>query len=110
MYGPRGGTEPDFSEERGKKMLYAAIALASVFAFERMGFDIQYRIKAVSMAPTLGDGEIIFSDPFSYALLGREIKREDIVVHQRPGGGNILNIHRVLGIPGDKVMVKFGWV
>lgn len=67
----------------------------------------RYRIDGSSMNPTLVDGEYLIINNLSYYL--DEPQRGDVIVFQHPN--NDLNlIKRVIGLPGDTVVVAHGEV
>ena len=60
------------------------------------------------MEPTLFTGDYIFTSKITYKF--REMKKGDIVVFRSPSNPDIEFIKRVIGLPGDKVMVLDGKV
>ena len=60
------------------------------------------------MLPTFISGDYIFTSKVTYKL--RPIQRGDIVVFKEPRRHEIEYIKRVIGLPGDKIMVKNGIV
>lgn len=96
---------------RVRKIILAIIfAPISIITFEKMAIGIQYGVRSASMAPTLNIGENVIADPFSFGILKREIKRGDVVVHKQPNDEKTLVIHRVLAVPGDEVVIKYGQI
>jgi signal peptidase I len=75
-----------------------------------------FRIPSDSMMPTLLDGDFIFVNKFTYGLrlpvLNREIvaigqpARGDVVVFRLPSDPSINYIKRLVGLPGDHIVVK----
>ena len=65
-------------------------------------------VKGVSMEPNFIDGELIVIDRLTYYL--RKPSRGDDIVFIFPGTNNQKYIKRVIGLPGEKVVVKDGLV
>jgi signal peptidase I len=75
-----------------------------------------YRIPSASMMPALVDGDFIFVNKFSYGLrlplLNTKIlslgapKRGDVIVFRLPSDPSIHYIKRLIGLPGDHVVVR----
>jgi signal peptidase I len=75
-----------------------------------------FRIPSDSMMPTLLDGDFIFVNKFTYGLrlpvLNTEIvpmgepQRGDVVVFRLPSDPSINYIKRLVGLPGDHVVVR----
>jgi signal peptidase I len=75
-----------------------------------------FRIPSDSMMPTLLDGDFIFVNKFSYGLrlpvLNSKIvgvgepKRGDVIVFRLPSEPSTNYIKRLVGLPGDHVVVK----
>jgi signal peptidase I len=62
------------------------------------------QVKGASMDPTFGSGDYIFTSKITYKM--RSFHRGDVVVFKSPHNPDIEYIKRVIGVPGDKVMVK----
>ena len=87
-----------------------AVLLLRAFIFE------PFRIPSDSMMPTLVDGDFIIVNKFIYGLrlpvINRKIvsigepQRGDVVVFRYPPNPSINYIKRLVGVPGDKVLVK----
>ncbi len=75
-----------------------------------------FRIPSDSMMPTLLDGDFIFVNKFTYGLrlpvLNTEIvplgepQRGDVVVFRLPSDPSTNYIKRLVGLPGDRVIVR----
>ncbi len=75
-----------------------------------------FRIPSASMMPGLIDGDFIFVSKFSYGLrlpvINRKIldtgrpKRGDVIVFRLPSDPSINFIKRLVGLPGDHVLVR----
>jgi len=68
------------------------------------------KVEGTSMMPTLFDQERLFINQFSYKFGLGDIKRGDTVVFWYPEDPTKSYIKRVIGLPGDTVEVKEGWV
>ncbi|MBI5434291.1 MAG: signal peptidase I [Planctomycetes bacterium] len=67
-------------------------------------------VRGSSMQPGIHDGDRIVIDPFAY-LFG-QVKRGDVVVLKYPLDPSVDYIKRVIGLPGDEVVIEAGivWV
>ena len=63
----------------------------------------RYRIDGSSMNPTLQDGQYLIINNFSYYVDNPEAG--DVIVFHHPAS-NLNLIKRVIGVPGDEVMIK----
>ena len=68
------------------------------------------RVEGTSMMPGLIDQERIFINKFVYRFGFSDINRGDTVVFWYPGDPSKSFIKRIIGVPGDKVLVKDGQV
>jgi len=87
-----------------------AVLIVRSFVFE------PFRIPSASMMPGLVDGDFIFVDKFSYGLrlplvhwkmlpIG-DPQRGDVIVFRSPSDTSINLIKRLVGLPGDHVVVR----
>jgi signal peptidase I len=87
-----------------------AVLVLRAFVFE------PFRIPSDSMMPTLVDGDFIVVNKFAYGLrlpvinqkvvrIG-EPQRGDVVVFRYPPNPSVNYIKRLVGLPGDRVLVK----
>jgi signal peptidase I len=67
-----------------------------------------FYVKGASMEPSFYDHEYLIIDEISYRF--RAVERGDIVVFKYPKDPAQFFIKRVIGLPGDKVEVKDGFV
>ena len=67
-------------------------------------------VRGSSMAPRIHDGDRILIDHFSYMFA--EVHRGDIVVLKYPLDPSVDYIKRVIGLPGDEILLEDGrvWV
>jgi signal peptidase I len=68
------------------------------------------KVEGTSMMPTLTDQERIFINKFTYHFGLGDIERGDMVVFWFPLDPTKSYIKRVIGIPGDRVMIDGGQV
>lgn len=68
------------------------------------------KVEGTSMMPSLYDQERLFINQFSYKFGLGNIQRGDTVVFYFPGEPSESYIKRVIGLPGDTVAVKDGYV
>ena len=66
------------------------------------------RVDGNSMYPTLKHGEIMMVNKWDY--LQGDPQRFDVVICHYPGRGNTNFVKRVIGLPGDTVEVKDGYL
>ncbi len=101
----------------------AALVIRS-FVFEPV------RVEGSSMDDTLADGEIMFVTKFDYSstwlsmpwqsndekekavriTFGGNPQRFDVVICRYPGRGDTNFVKRVVGLPGDTIELKDGWL
>lgn len=63
-----------------------------------------HKIKGASMDPNFHDGEYLLTDKISYRF--GEAGRGDVVIFKAPGTSGDDFIKRIIGTPGERVMVK----
>jgi signal peptidase I len=100
--GAPGGAAPARARLSGALRLGAVALLAYVALFN---FSV---VRGSSMAPRIHDGDRILIDHWSY-LLG-PVARGDIVVLKYPLDPSVDYIKRVIGLPGDRVVLQDGKV
>lgn len=79
----------------------AIFALVYLFLFQ------PHQVDGRSMEPTFHNSEYILTDKLSYRM--NEPKRGDVVVFHSPEDERVDFIKRIIGAPGDTVMVKGGY-
>ena len=73
------------------------------------GYLIQpFLVSGASMRPNFSDGDYLLIDEISYRL--REPKRGEVVVFHYPGDESTYFIKRIIGLPGERVVVSGGHV
>lgn len=82
----------------------AVVISVAWFAVFAMGTQI--RVSGQSMEPVLSQGEKVLMNRLSYLCM--HPKRFDIVVYEKETGN--YNIKRVIGLPGETVQIKDGFV
>lgn len=66
------------------------------------------QVKGASMEPTFHTGDYIMTSKITYKFRGYQ--RGDVIVFHSPKNPDIEYIKRIIGLPGDKIMVKEGQV
>ncbi len=67
-----------------------------------------HEVKGSSMYPNFHDGEYLLTDKISYRL--NSPKRGEVIIFKAPKNEEYDYIKRIIGLPGDTVMVKSGRV
>ena len=83
------------------------IALAIFVVVYRFLFQ-PHQVKGNSMYDNFYSGEYLLTDKISYSFKSPE--RDDVVVFKAPKNEDYDYIKRIIGIPGDKVMIENGHV
>src|SRR5204862_2190652 len=101
---------------RGASMISAAfwlrdLVVSVLFAVILIVFIYQpVKVEGTSMMPALTDQERIFINKFTYRFGSGNIERGDLVVFWFPLDRTKSYIKRVVGLPGDTVMIDHGKV
>ena len=110
-------------------ILTIAVAVAIALPIRAFGFEL-VRVDGRSMDDTLANGEIMFVTKFDYAstwlvlpwqddetkekaariTTGGSPQRFDIVICRYPGRGDTNFVKRVVGLPGDTVEIREGYL
>ncbi len=95
------------------EFVQSIVLAVSVFVLVYLFLVQPNEVKGSSMSPTLKDGQYLFTDKLSYQL-GKP-NRGDIIVFKAPESEPCSSegceyIKRIIGMPGDHVMVKDGQV
>jgi signal peptidase I len=100
----------DSESERQRRPLSVWLQLAAVGVLLYTALFHLSVVRGSSMSPSIHDGDRILIDPLSFLLQG--IQRGDIVVMQYPLDPSIDYIKRVVGLPGDEIVIEDGevWV
>jgi signal peptidase I len=115
---PITGNAPDYKKEEKKNIIYTILLfiLAPVFALLMIIFVFQsYVVDGSSMEPTLQNGDRIFilKLPKTVANFSGDDfipPRGEIIVFKKPSDPNVQLIKRVIGLPGERVVVKNGQI
>ncbi len=102
-------TPPEPSAARAAFSWLRDLTLSVVIAIVIILFLYQpVRVEGTSMMPSLVNEERIFINKFVYRF--SDIERGDTVVFQFPGDLSKSYIKRVIGMPGDRVVIDHGKV
>lgn len=88
--------------------IFQTVALAVVLFVGINLVSARVRVDGISMMPTLENGEFILVSKLSYRL--GEMDHGDIIVFDFPLNPNEELIKRVIGLPGDTILVDNGQV
>ena len=83
------------------------IALAIVIPIRLLLFQ-PFVVKGSSMEPNYHSGDYLVIDELSYKL--REPKRDEVIVFKYPLNTSYRYIKRIIGLPGETVEVKGGYI
>lgn len=85
-------------------ILQVVVFAVAIFLFVYLLILQPHKIKGHSMDPNFEDGEYILTDKVSYRLGSPE--RGDVIVFKAPPTDQEEFIKRIIGLPGDTIMVK----
>lgn len=85
-------------------ILQVVVFAVSIFLFVYLLILQPHKIKGASMEPNFHDGEFLLTDKLSYRF--GNPGRGDVVVFKAPPDDHDEFIKRIIGLPGDLVMVK----
>jgi signal peptidase I len=88
--------------------LLETIILAVVLYFGINAVSARVRVDGFSMRPTLDDGEFVLVNRLAYTF--GKMERGDIIVFYYPSDPNQELIKRIIGLPGDQIVVQRGQV
>ncbi|MGI9118055.1 MAG: signal peptidase I [Minisyncoccia bacterium] len=100
-------TKPTFKEEVKEFIRFFIIALAIIIPI-RLYIMQPFVVSGLSMFPTFHDKDYLIIDKLSYEL--GTPHRGDVVVFQYPGDPSKYFIKRMVGLPGDRVVITAGKV
>ena len=86
------------------ELLQVVVFAISIFLFIYLLILQPHKIKGASMEPNFHDGEYLLTDKVSYRF--GEPGRGDVIVFKAPPTYKDEFIKRVIGLPGDEVMVS----
>lgn len=99
---PRQEQEQNFFKEILKASLIALIIVVPIRFFVAQ----PYIVSGSSMDPTFKDGHYIIVDQLTYRF--EEPRRGDVIVFRYPNDPSKFFIKRILGLPGETVVVENG--
>ncbi|MBI4974173.1 signal peptidase I [Candidatus Roizmanbacteria bacterium] len=85
-------------------ILETVVFIGSLFIVVYLFIMQPNQVKGASMDPTFNSGDYIFTSKVTYKFRG--YNRGDVIVFKSPKNPDIEYIKRIIGLPGDKVMVK----
>lgn len=86
------------------EILETIVFVGSIFIVVYLFLFQPNQIKGASMEPTFYNGNYIFTSKVTYKL--REPERGDVVVFHSPKNNDIEYIKRIIGIPGDTILIQ----
>jgi signal peptidase I len=97
------------SQQRRWKIAFATGLQLGVLMLVAYGLVFNFSVvRGSSMTPGIADGDRIVVDHLSYVL--GDVQRGDIVVLEYPLDPQYDYIKRVIGLPGDKILIRDGEV
>lgn len=87
-------------------ILETVVFIGSLFIVVYLFILTPNQVKGASMEPTFHTGEYILTSRVTYKI--RPLERGDVVVFKAPKNPDIEYIKRIIGLPGDKIMIKDG--
>ncbi len=85
------------------------VAIAVVAVFVVRTFIAQpFLVSGASMEPTFSNGDYLLVDELTFRF--REPARGEVVVFRYPGDDRSFYIKRIIGLPGERVMIRNGTV
>ena len=107
----KAGRERGAKRERGAALLYWLKDGMWVSFVGMLSYCLLFNVSVVrgkSMAPGIEDGDRILIETWSYAV--DEVERGEIVVLRSPVEPELDYIKRIVGLPGDEVLIADGQV
>ncbi|PIS15815.1 signal peptidase I [Candidatus Roizmanbacteria bacterium CG09_land_8_20_14_0_10_41_9] len=89
-------------------ILETIVFVGSIFIMLYLFIMQPNQVKGASMEPTFASGDYIFTSKITYKF--RSPERGDIVVFRSPKNPDIDYIKRVIGLPGDQILIQKGTV
>lgn len=77
---------------------------AIAFSFFKLLMTFPVLIDGGSMLPTFSEGDVVYMSAYEAKFEG--VERGDIVVFELSGDWDYLYVKRVVGIPGDKIVLR----
>lgn len=89
-------------------ILETIVFIGSLFIVTYLFILQPNQVKGASMEPTFHSGDYIFTSKVTYKF--RKYERGDVVVFKSPKNPDIEYIKRIIGLPGDKIVIQSGEV
>lgn len=86
------------------EILETVVFIGSLFIVIYLFIAQPNQVKGESMMPTFQNGNYIFTSKVTFKM--RNPQRGDVVVFHSPGNAEIEFIKRIIGLPGDTVMLE----
>lgn len=86
------------------EILETIVFVGSIFIVVYLFLFQPNQIKGASMEPTFYNGNYIFTSKVTYKL--RDPVRGDVVVFHSPKNNDIEYIKRIIGLPGDTILIQ----
>ena len=77
---------------------------AIAFSFLKLLMTFSVLVEGGSMLPTFSEGDVVYMSAYEAKFEG--VERGDIVVFGLNSSDNYLYVKRVIGIPGDKIVLR----
>ena len=105
---PQSSAEEKIDFKRFVMDLFETIGLALILFFAINAVSARVRVDGFSMMPTLHDSEFVLVNKLAYRT--GSPTRGDIIVFRSVSTPDLDLIKRVIGLPGDKVLIRGGRV
>lgn len=89
-----------------KELFNTALISLTIFFIFYIFLVQPHRVKGESMTPNFEDGELILTEKVSYRFSAP--KRGDVIVFKAPGTNKLDYIKRIIGLPGDHLVIDNG--
>lgn len=87
-------------------ILETVVFIGSLFIVIYLFILTPNQVKGASMEPSFQSGDYILTSRVTYKM--RPFHRGDVVVFKAPKNPDIEYIKRIIGLPGDKIMIESG--
>lgn len=89
-------------------ILETIVFVGSIFIMLYLFIMQPNQVKGASMEPTFASGDYIFTSKITYKF--RSPERGDVIVFRSPKNPDIDYIKRIIGLPGDQILIQNGIV
>ncbi len=89
-------------------LIESTVVALSIFVIIYLFLVQPHQVTGASMDPTFHDGEYILTDKITYRF--QEPQRGDVIVFKAPRNPDFDYIKRIIGVPGDTVLISGGAV